>query len=114
MGEQSEYALWAIVSFLLVMFFVSGCSAGWFSAKTESCYEAGDIKVCYKSSKNQENFKAKVAFYPDKTLKDLDIQTTATTAESAIAAASVSIAAIADALAKLIPILEKAAMMGGS
>lgn len=103
-----------VIGLLLALLLSSGCGAAWFSASTESCYEAGEIELCFRSSKNQENFKAKVSFYPDKTLKDLDVQTTATTAESAIAAASASLLAMADVLNKLLPLLEKAAAMGGS
>jgi len=111
--QQTEIAAW-IVGLLIALLLASSCGAAWFSANTQSCYEAGDVTFCYKSSKNQENFKAKVAFYPDRSVQTLDIQTTATTAESAIAAASASVAAMADAIVKLIPILEKAAAMGGS
>ena len=72
----------------LCLFLLTGCGASYFSASTTSCYKSGVTELCYSSTKNQENFKAKIALYPDGTLKSLDVQTTATTAEAAIAASA--------------------------
>ena len=64
---------------------MSGCTTAQYSASTEASFSK-DGTWSYKSSKNQENFKAKIAEAADGS-KSVEVETTATTPESAVAAA---------------------------
>jgi len=101
-----------ITILLFAAILLSGCSTTWFSCQTVATYNK-DGEWSYKSCKNQENFKAYVG--TDKNGRQfIEVETTATTAESAIIAASKGMAVAFDSLNRLIPILEKAALTGGS
>jgi len=107
----------AAAAILLICAFSTGCGgAQWFSANTQATYEAYGAKLTYDSSKNQENFHARIELDPEGRVKALDVKTTATTAESAIAAAAASMAAMADAvrtaIQELAPLAKAAAMSG--
>ncbi len=103
---------WTMLALTLVfaLSLTQGCGASFFSCSTEASYNK-DGEWSYKSCKNQENFHAKIG-KDSQGNPTAEVETTATTAESAIAAAANSLAAMADALTKLIPIIEKAAAMG--
>lgn len=76
-----------LLAFLLAIALSTGC-ASMYLGSTEACYKTADgTEICYKSNKNQESFSAKVGLdAATGKLNNLDIQTTATTPESAIAA----------------------------
>ena len=94
----------------LALLFLAGCGANFFSCSTEASFNA-DGTWHYKSCKNQENFKAEIG--KDKLGNPIaKVETTATTAESAMAAAMHSQAALMDMLRELMPILSKGAMAG--
>lgn len=80
-----------------------------FTARTTATYSP-TAGISYDSTKNQENFKAHVKFAPDGKVTELDVETTATTPEAAIAAAQQSQAQALkianDALSVLLPILK--------
>jgi len=110
---QNEAVLWLAAMLIALVLSASGCGSSYFSASTESCYSVPNgASLCYKSTKNQENFHATMGLNPDGTLKTLDVQTTATTAESAIAAASAALAKMVDMMNTLIPLLAQAAKAG--
>jgi hypothetical protein len=94
---------------LILMMIVSGCGVANFAGSTEARYENGNMY--YKSNKNQENFKAKLSLDANGKLTALDIQTTATTPESAIAAALqsnlVTQQMINDLLQTVLPLVKK-------
>lgn len=101
------------LTLIVSIIFLNGC-AQWYSARTTASYEAYGAKLLYDSSKNQENFHARIELDADGKMKALDVKTTATTAESAIAAAAASMAAMAEAITKLVPLIEKGALAAGS
>ena len=83
-----------------------GCSASHFACTTEASFNK-DGTWSYKSCKNQENMKVKISEDAQgRTVAELE--TTASTPEAAIAAASSSLAKMADLLSALIPLLQKA------
>ena len=97
---------------LALVLSITGCSASWFSCSTEATYNK-DGEWSYKSCKNQEDFKARIVKSANGT-QTVEVETTATTAEAAIAQAGKAIGRMADVLSTLIPLLEKAAMAAGS
>lgn len=101
-----------LCSILLLLFsaILSGCGASYFSASTTASYEQG--KLYYTSTKNQENFHANAGFDDQGNLKSLDVTTTATTAESAIAAAMQSLSKLIDVLTEQLKAASAAAMAG--
>ncbi len=91
---------------------IAGCaSADKFLGRTIATYEAG--KFSYDSNKNQEGFKAKIGLDETGKLKELDIQSTATTPEAAMVAAAQANREIASVLRELVPLL-KAAVSGAA
>lgn len=100
---------WLLATWILFITAAGPGCAQMFSSRTYSCYKSGTTEICYESTKNQENFHAKVGLNPDGTLKDLDVSTTATTAESAIAAALQLNTVL---IQELMPLIKQAAAMG--
>jgi len=71
----------------------AGCAtvAKDFTASTTASYKAGDTMLDYSSTKNQENFKANITLDPETgKVTGLNVETTATTPESAIAATAIA------------------------
>jgi hypothetical protein len=104
---------------LVVFLSIAGCGVAHFTAETVVDYETpGGVKAHYKSNKDQQDFKAKVSVDEQGRIKDLDIQTTATTPEAAIAAAAqanaLAMQMLADVLKQLLPLLQKAAAAGAT
>jgi hypothetical protein len=87
-----------------------------YTARTTVHYKAPGVEADYDSNKNQENFKAKVGFDAQGKINALDIETTATTPEAAIAAALQSNAQILksvnDLLNTVLPLIKTAATKG--
>ncbi len=100
MGKE----LWLCATLLL---FTYGC-VSMFTATTEATYTPGGA-LTYKSSKNQENFKAKVELDESGKLRGFDVTTTATTPEAAIAAAAKALSEITAQIAELVKLATKAA-----
>ena len=100
-----------IVTLVMSLVLVSGCaSADKFLGSTTASYTPGG-QLYYNSNKNQEGFKAHTTFDPKTgNLTGLDIETKATTPESAIAAALESQKAALELINK---ILEKALAAAG-
>lgn len=92
------------------LFLFSGCSASHFACTTEASFNK-DGTWSYKSCKNQENMKVSIS-EDAKGRTRAELETTASTPEAAIAAASNSLAKMADLLSALIPLLQKAATKG--
>lgn len=94
----------------MLMLILCSC-ANQFSASTEASFKNGEWY--YKSYKNQENLDASISL--DKNGNpQAHISTSATTPEAAIAAAAKSLGILIDGLNKLLPVIEKAALAGGS
>jgi hypothetical protein len=96
---------------LLACLFLSGCGASFFACTTEASFNK-DGTWAYKSCKNQENMKVKITEQANgRTVAELE--TTATTPEAAIAAASNALASmtkmLTDLMAQLAPLLKMAA-----
>ena len=92
-----------IATLLAFLLSASGCAtvAKDFTASTTASYTPGG-QVYYQSTKNQENFHAKIELDADGKVKSLDVSTTATTPEAAIAAALSSQAAAMKAFTDLV------------
>ena len=65
--------------------------AACYTVPTVVDYEAAGVKAHYQSNKNQENFKANITLDANGKITGLNIETTAVTPESAIAASSAAI-----------------------
>ena len=102
--------IYAILLGLLLS--ITSCGASWFSCSTEASYNK-EGEWTYKSCKNQEDFHARIVKSANGT-QTVEVETTAMTAEAAIAQAGKAISRMVDVLSTLIPLLEKAAMTGGS
>lgn len=115
------------LKYLVLAVLLSGCSflggsVERYLAKTEATYvlPSGE-KISYLSTKNQENFHAKIELDAEGKLKGLDVSTTAVTPEAAIAAFAAAQAKMAEALSAiveklsvLIPAAAKAGALAGS
>lgn len=88
-----------------------GCGVGQYTASTEASYDAKTGSWNYRSNKNQENFEAKIAEFKDGR-QVLEVKTTATTPEAAIAAAMASFSKAVDALTLMIQQATAAAKTG--
>lgn len=84
-----------------------GC-ASMFSNKTTANVETAGFKGNYESAKNQENFHMTTTLNPDGTLKSIDVHTTASTPESAIAAA---LQLNTTLIQEIMPLIKQAAAM---
>jgi len=95
-----------------------GCGANFFTANTTASYELPNgEKLIYSSNKDQQGFKVHMGAGPDGKLRILDIESTATTPEAAIAAAMQSMSKLVDtlnALASQLAATAKAGALAGS
>lgn len=98
---------------LALLLSLNGCGANYFTATTEASYDAKTGSWSYKSNKNQENFEAKIAEFKDGR-QVLEVKTTATTPEAAIAAAMASFSKAIDALTLLVQQATAAAKTGAA
>lgn len=83
---------------------LGGCSASNYLGTTKASYVPGGL-VSYESNKNNEGFHGTATFDTDGKLKSFDIQTTATTPESAIAAVAAAQAGMMRAFTELMQML---------
>jgi hypothetical protein len=113
-GQKIKEKNLKIFIVLFFMMFTMGCGINQFTARTVASYEVPNgTKIHYDSNKNNEGFKAKLGLNPDGSLNALDLETTATTPESAVAAAlqgQLKLYAIFEAL---IPLIKAAAAGAG-
>jgi len=112
-GEPSYIPLLLALG-LVVLLSITGC-ASMFTSETVASYELapdGTVKANYRSGKNQEGFRARVALDRAGNVTGFDLQTTATTPEAAIAAAVQVQLLQMQLLEKLLPLIEKAAAAG--
>ena len=97
----------------LFLSLTSGCGANFFTANTTASYELPNgEKLYYTSNKDQQGFKVHMGAGPDGKLRILDIESTATTPEMAIAAAMASMAKLVDTLNALVSQLAATAKAG--
>jgi len=104
-----------IVALMALFLSLNGCGVGFYTAMTEAEYNAETGSWRYRSNKNQEAFEAKIVEYRGK--QTLEVKTTATTPEAAIAAAMASMAKLVDtlnALASQLAATAKAGALSGS
>lgn len=105
--EQSEPI--AVAAGLALLLSLAGC-AKMLTCETVVTHEAG--KFAYRSCKNQENLYAKAALDESGKIKDIEVTTTATTPEVAMAGA---LAVQTELMRQLLPLLNKiTAAMAGS
>jgi len=104
------------LAIMALVFILGGCStvAKDYTASTSASYTNKDgTALKYDSTKNQENFKAHVAIDPRTgSITGLDIETSASTPEAAIAATANANARIAALLEKLLGMIPASAMAG--
>lgn len=88
---------------VVLAFYVFGCGINQYTAHTDASYvlPSGE-KISYSSTKNQENFHAKMDLDENGKLKGLDVSTTAVTPEAAIAAVASNLGKVIDGLNLLI------------
>ena len=92
----------------LMLLATTGCAtvAKDYTASTSAHYKSGDTEIAYDSTKNQENFKAHITIDPATgKVTGLDVETSASTPEAAIAATAQANAATARLLEKLMGLI---------
>lgn len=90
MGQILDKISWLIL-FVALVTLTTGCStADQYLGSTEASYDAPGVKGYYKSNKNQQGFKASMVLGEDGKMRTLNVETTATTPEAAIAAAAMT------------------------
>jgi len=110
--KQASFIASAIGLSLTVLLSITGCGAGFFSAKTEAIYEItpDGKKITYISNKEQQGLALDLVERDGK-IQNVKINVDKSgTAEQAIAAALAVQVQMNELLAKLLPLLEKAAM----
>lgn len=102
-----------VAGLVIVAFFLVGCGASFFSAKTTATYTLPDGKVIvYESNKEQQGLDV-ILKQKDGQITDLRIHVDkASTAEQAIAAALAVQVKLMEMLERLAPLIEKAALAG--
>lgn len=101
---------------IFLTLFLAGCGANFFSAKTTAIYEItpDGKKIVYESNKEQQGLILELD-ETDGRIKTVKINVDKSgTAEQAIAAALAVQVQMNQLMGKLLPLLEKAAMMGAS
>lgn len=92
-----------------LLLLITGCASMYLGKTTASFETPGGLKGSYESNKNQENFSASALVGPDGKITGVDIKTTATTPEAAMAAA---LAVQTEVLRQLMPLIQKAGALG--
>jgi len=97
------------VAIAAVVFSVTGCASMYLGKTTASFETPAGLKANYESNKNQENFSVTATIGEDGKITGVDIKTTATTPEAAMAAA---LSFQTELLRQLMPLIQKAAALG--
>ena len=100
-----------LIAAFLSLLLSASCGVNQYTATTKAAYNAETGSWSYESNKNQENFEAKIGELKGKPV--LEVRTTASTPEAAIAAALQSNLEISKQISALIqsilPLIQKAA-----
>lgn len=113
MSDLKSDLICLVAGLVLLMFFLNGCGARFFSASTTATYTLPDgTIISYNSEKEQQGLDL-ILKKKDGQITDLRIHVDrASTAEQAIAAALQVQVKLMEMLERLAPLIEKAAMAG--